>query len=241
MGIGFVFIIYLIILAILLVPATALCAGIGYFLARKSSRKIKRTVILTACSLPMTGCVYLIGCIIIIGIVGLASGRDVGFGGFEIPLHNHYHWSAIDTPESADIYDQNDQRATDGKGNFFVDQTDRNAFANVLELQEEGNWLAGAYGSHDSRFDNPPGKQVPDHWFLFNTRTHQRVDARSEADLQAAATSQRLHFHMQSSDAFYSTHRYTWVDGIAVILLLIPPVSGIIFLWKRIRKLLRTG
>ncbi|MCE0523775.1 MAG: hypothetical protein LV480_12785 [Methylacidiphilales bacterium] len=240
MGIGFVFLIYLVILAVLVVPAIAICAGLGYFLVRKSSRRIRRIIVLTACVLPVVGCIYLVGCIIIMAIVGLATGRDVGFGdGFDIPLHNHYRWSAIDTTDSAEVYDREDRRATDGQGGTHIEEDNRNAFANVLELQEEGDWLAGAYGSHDSRFDNPSGKQVADHWFLFNTRTHQRVDASSETELQAAATAQGLHLHMQSSDAFYSSHRLTWIDGIAVIILLIPPVGGIIFLWKRTRKLIR--
>jgi hypothetical protein len=238
-GIGFVFLIYLVVLAVLLVPAVAICAGLGYFFVRKSRKKIKGIVVLTACVLPVVSGIYLVGCIIVMAIVGLASGRDVGFGdGFDLPLHNHYHWSAIDETDSAEVYDQEDRRATDG-GDTHIEEDDRNAFANVLELQEEGDWLAGAYGSHDSRFDNPPGNQVPDHWFLFNTRTHQRVDAKSETELQADAVAKGFHLHMQSSGAFYSSHRLTPIDAIAAIILLIPPAGGIFFLWKRMRKLIR--
>lgn len=238
MGIGFVFLIYLVILGVLMVPAMALCGGVGYFVSRKRSKSVKRRVLITAVALSILGCVYLVGCIIVMAVVGLCTGRDVGFGdGFDLPLHNHYHWSAIDTTESADVYDLRDRRATDGEGDTHIENDNREAFANVLEFQEEGDWLAGAYASHDSRFDNPRGKLVPDHWFLFNTRTRQRVDADSETQLQAAAVAQGFQLHLQSSDAFYSSHRFNLIDVCVALLLLVLPVIGLYFIWAWMRKL----
>jgi hypothetical protein len=237
-GIGFVFLIYLVVLGVLLVPAMVLCGGVGYFLSRNRSKRVKRIVVVAAVGIPVLGCAYLVGCIIVMAVVGLATGRDVGFGdGFDLPLHNHYHWSAIDTTESANVYDLRDRRATDGEGDTHIESDNREAFANVLEFQEEGDWLAGTYASHDSRFDDPRGKLVPDHWFLFNTRTHQRIDADSETQLQAAAVAQRFQLHLQSSDAFYSSHRFKLVDGCVAMLLLFLPVVGLYFLWAWMKRL----
>jgi len=172
-------------------------------------------------------------------MVGLATGRDVGFGdGFDLPLDNHYHWSAIDDTDFAMIYDVRDKSASDGDS-IHIESDDRDAFDNVVELQEEGDWLAGAYVSEDES-KRLPGKKVPDCWFLFNTRTHQRLDAKSEDDLRADAAQQGIQLHMQSSDNFYSSHRFGWKDVVVVLMLLLPPPVGLFLLWKAARRALQT-
>jgi hypothetical protein len=241
-GIGFVLLIYLIVLAILVVPAVLVGGCIGYWLSRKSGSSIKRRFILGGILLPIIGAMYAVGCLIVLAAIGLATGRDVGFGdGFDVPLHNHYHWMAIDEPDSADVYDTRDVRATDGSGDVHVEPENRDAFANVLELQEEGDWLAGAFGTHNARFNQPRGAQVADRWFLFNTRTHERIDAGSEEQLRQAAAAKGFVLRLQSSERFYSSRRWSSVDGVVLLVLSAFPVLVIGWLWREARRLLRNA
>lgn len=241
MGIGFVFIVYMFFLAVLTVPAIFVCAGIGYFIARRAGNRVRRAFVIVGGLLPIAGAMYVTFCIVFMAVVGLATGRDVGFGdGFDLPLHNHYHWSAIDTTVSAEVYDVQDKVATDGNGDTHIEPDDKNAFSNVLKFQEEGDWIAGAYGSHDNRFDDPSSPNVADHWFLFNTRTHQRFDAKNEEELKSDALAKGVSLHLQSSDTFYSSRRLGWIDLLAGLSLLIPPGALVIYLWKKGRAVLRS-
>ena len=240
MGVGFVFIIYLFFLAVLTVPAVFVCAGIGYFTARRAGNRVRRRFLIIGGLLPFAGTIYVTFCIVFMAIVGLVTGRDVGFGdGFDLPLHNHYHWSAIDTTDSAEVYDVQDKTATDGNGDTHIEPDDKNAFSNVRKFQEEGDWIAGAYMSQES-FDSPGSQDVPDHWFLFNTRTHERIDARNEDELRNDASAKGIMLRLQASDAFYSSHRLSWIDLSAGLLLLIPPVAFACYLWKKGRAMLRS-
>ena len=158
----------------------------------------------------------------------------MGFGdGFELKLHNGYHFSAIDTPESACVYrDNHDEFSTCGNG--------PGSFYQILALQEYGDWLAGAF---DGTTDVHPfaDQQKADHWFLFNTRTGERVDASSEADLRAKAAAQGVQLALMPSADFYGAHRFHAYDVLVALLLLTPGVLACLWLFKKARHMLRDG
>jgi hypothetical protein len=153
---------------------------------------------------------------------GSATDRDFGFGdGFDIPLSNGYHWSAIDITEVATI-----------SSKYSV------VFENVLSLQQHGDWLAGSYLStlDRTKFDMP---WKPDHWFLFNTRTHEYLNASDEEDLANLAKAHHFALELEPSANFYTHHRYRWYDAAFAMLLFIPGLIVIIRCWQRGKQMLK--
>jgi len=229
-GIGFVFLIYLIVLAVLAVPGMLVCGSIGYFLTRRRSASVRRSFVIGGALLPLAGAAYAVFGIIVMAVAGLIGGGDVGFGdGYDVPLRNHYHWSAIDEPTVAEVYDTGDRDATDN-GDTHIEPDDRNAFSNVLQFQQDGDWLAGSYDSDQAQLDSR--KMKSDRWFLFNTRTHERVDVSSEDELRRAAAANGVPLRLQSSEDFYASHHLTWTDGVVASLLLAGAVLALAFLWR---------
>jgi hypothetical protein len=226
MGVAFVFMLGLIFLGALAIPA----AGVGAFMGRRLSLRapnLRRRFTIAGALLPFGAAAYVVFCVVAMAILGLSTGRDFGFGdGFDLPLHNGYRWSAIDEPVAACIYHGEPDEFT----NCGNDQ--RDSFYEVLSLQEDGDWLAGSF---DGRSYNsfPPATRQPDHWFLFNTRTHERQDASSEADLRVRAAQHGITLQLQSSSDFYSTHRYRWYDAMFVLLLLILGAVLALLVYKR--------
>jgi len=225
MGVAFVFLIYIVLAVCLAVPAGAVGAWIGGRIARKTDKKTKHTFRIAGIVLPFLAGGYLLAWVAGMSAFGIATGRDFGFGdGFEIPLHNGYHWSAIDEPTAACVYVNKDEFSACGS-----DQ--RNSFYEV-------DWLAGSFDGR-SYESFPPEDRQPDHWFLFNTRTHERVDAISEAELRQKAAQHGVALSLQSSADFYGSHRYHWYDFAIGLMLLLPGIAVMIWLYRKTRRMLR--
>ena len=238
MGVGFVFVIYVIAIGVVALPGMAVGAAIGRRLARHAPQEIRRKFSRAGAIIPVIGGLYLVCFIVAMAAFGLASGRDFGFGdGFDLPLNNGYHWSAIDITEVAAVYDLNDRKVAGGLGSYSIPSGYRNAFDNILSLQQHGDWLAGSFLSNlnHSQFDM---NWKPDHWFLFNTKTHERIDARDEAGLKTVAAEHGFAIRLESSPDFYSHHRYRWYDFGFALLLLAPAVFALIWLYRKARHLL---
>jgi hypothetical protein len=238
-GVGFVFIIYLVAIAVVVLPCMLICAASGRYLARHAKRKVRKKFTRAGAIIPVLGGLYLVAFIVLMAIFGSATGRDFGFGdGFDIPLNNGYHWSAIDITEVAAVYDLNDSRVAGSLGSYSIPSGYPTAFYNVLSLQQHGDWLAGSFllTLDRSKFDM---NWKPDHWFLFNTKTHERIDAQDQASLKTIAAEHGFSLHLESSPDFYSHHRYGWYDGIAALLLFMPGVFAVAWIYKKARYLLR--
>jgi hypothetical protein len=236
MGVAFVFIIYVFAIGVVALPCIAIGVGMGWWISRRSTQGVRRRFIMAGALLPLAGGCYVIGCIIALAIFGLATGRDFGFGdGFDVPLHNGYHWSAIDEPISACVYPGSAGDMSDKCGGSIVKP---NAFMDVLALQEQGDWLAGAYDSREEHFLYRE-QQRADRWFFFNTKTRERYETKDEASLARYASQHGFALQLESSSEFYGHHRYHWYDAVFALLLLVPPVFALLWLFKRARQLLR--
>jgi hypothetical protein len=231
MGIAFVFALYIIAVALFAVPAALGCAWVAGRIARRCDQRTRRIFRLAGAAFPFLAGGYLLAFVVAMGLFGVATGRDMGFGdGFELRLPNSYHFSAIDTPESACVYrDKRDEFTACGSG--------PGSFYQVLALQQDGDWLAGAFdGTTDA---HPfPDQQKADHWFLFNTRTGERVDANSEADLRTKAAARGVKLALVPAATFYSDHRFHAYDLLVALLLLAPGVLICLWLIKRAKMML---
>jgi hypothetical protein len=229
MGVAFVFVIYLVLIGCFALPGMAVGGWIGSRLSRGAAPEVRRRALRWGALLPLLGAAYLICFIVAMAAFGVTTHRDFGFGdGFLVPLHHGYELEAIDVPDSAFIYSR------DG-GSVNLSR-----FSNVLSLQQEGDWLAGAYGTHDSSF-NATGdrKQVADRWFLFNTRTTEQVDAASEDALRKVAKSRGVKLALVSSEQFYDSQRFRWYDFLVGLLLWVPAAIAALYLYKAVRRMRR--
>lgn len=236
MGVAFAFMLYIGFAIIVGLPLAALGALLGAQMAKGTPPSTKRLFKLTGAALPLCAGAYLLVWIVFMAILGLATGRDFGFGdGFDLPLHNGYHWSAIDEPLSACIYkgDMSDMSAACGLPN-----RNQGTFVDVLAIQEKENWIAGAYDSNEKHFLYQD-QQRADRWFLFNTKTDERIDAGNEPDLKQIASQHGLTLHLESSEKFYGHRRYRWYDALVGLLLFVPALIALVWLYKKARRLLR--
>lgn len=236
MGVAFVFLIYVVAVAVVSVPLMALAAWIGNRIARRSSAHTKKVFRLGGMLLPPVAGVYLLGCLVVMAMFGEFTGRDSGFGDdFELPLRNGYQWTAIDEPAAACVY-----RGSSADIGYYckLPNTNRDVFVDVLALQQHEDWLAGAFDGDVSHFLNPE-KQQSDHWFLFNSKTQERFDAQNEAALARLTAQHGFVLKLDSSSDFYSQHRYRWTDALVVFLLIAPAIAVTFWLRRKARKLLQ--
>jgi hypothetical protein len=234
-GSGFVFFFYLLFIGAITLPASVAGLALGWIITSRKSRRTRWLFRAGGLLLPIIGAIYLIGSILAMVLFGQLTDRDIGFGDqFTVPLRNHYEWNAINEPDSACIYDTRDRRAIGSEGNVHVESGDREAFSNVVQLQQRGDWLLGAYAK-----DPPPNDTAPiaDHWFLFNTKSHERVDVASEQELRSVAISHGLQLDLQASESFYANQRWNWRDGVALLILVAIPLVGLAVLLLKARKI----
>lgn len=180
--------------------------------------------------LPVVLMVLILVLFILLGGLGDLMGADLGFSDhFDLELNNGFRWEAIDTTTVAEIFDGSGlgpgESPAPGASNICIDNVDR--------LQESGEWLAG----HNLRVDE---NQEPEGWFLINTRSHVRMDAKDAADLAVKGIAMGLNVHLEPNPSFYAVHRFKWLDLLKIILwgtplLIIPTVvfRYFVILWNR--------
>jgi len=222
-----ILLIEMLVLAVLSVPVMGICAGLGWLITRKKSRRVRRIFIWGGVALPAVGVVYAIFAIVVLGLSDLVRGRDASFlDDSRIPLRDGYVWSMLRGPEIATINRyENGQVTTDG-------------FYNVRAFQFKGDWLAGAYNSNFLMGLTGPEPMKADHWFLFNIKTKQWLKPDSEAELRDAAAAKGFSLRLQSSEDFYRSHSSTPGFDLPSLVLLVPPLLGIYWVWGKGRRLL---
>jgi hypothetical protein len=161
------------------------------------------------------------------------AGWDLGFGDrFDLPLHNGYHFTAQDTTTDAVIYDFD--RTNDGSWDSIGDGPD--TVWNVRQLQEHGDWLAGYCSANGAFILNGNGGTG---WFLFNTRTGDRVDVASEDALRADATAKGFSLQLQSTSDFYFDRSFSVVDVLKLLAEVLLPFGVGVLWWRLTRWFLR--
>ena len=141
---------------------------------------------------------------------------------FEVPLPNGYQWLAIDMTDRAAI-------VSPGSGSVFDD---------VVQMQQHGDWLAGAYDSRPDHY-GLPDDVVPDHWFLFNTRDHRIVVAASVQELAELARQQGFTLRPEPSSQFYGERRWRWHDVAIGLTLMMPGAAALLVLYRKAKASLR--
>jgi amino acid transporter len=218
MGIGFDFLVYVIVMGFLLIPVLVILVSAGYFLSRKKSQLVRRSILRWCIALPFLGVIYAILCIILFATFSVFTGRDPGFGdSYLISLPNNYVFTAIDNLDECRIGPQ-------GYQDYNWERDDPIAFDRVYSLQVSGDWLAGTYGGGKS--------------FIFNTKTHERFTFfMNNKLLREAANKHGFDLNLESCDVFYLYHRYTFIDLCLIGVILIPPVMFANFLFRRLFRL----
>lgn len=197
--------------------------AIGFLIVRKKSKRVKIVSVMTGVLLPIIGMLSLIDFFFVMVIAGTNFERNFIFiDRFDVPLHNNYQWTAFEEMDNGVVI--YNKVGTDG-GVLNLIPNDE-AFWNVLEIQEQGDWLAGSISNNSSQ------EQKPDDWFLFNTRTHQNIGATSEQELRVDAAEKGIQLHLQPCREFYLSRHFSWVAVLEIILLLVLPVIGLGLLWK---------
>lgn len=234
MGIAFVFLLYIVFLIAACVPLVLTGLGVAAALSRGQYSGLRRRLLLGGALLPVLGCGYIAFCILAMAGFGLLTNRDVGFGdGYELPLHNGYRIVAIDTLDSAYV----GPASMFASGVFGLREGQRDAFGEVVALQEEGDWIALGWDGRPFDAADAFRKPIADRWALFNTRTKARVDVTSEIQLQSQLARRGMHPQLQTTEQFYNHRRYRWYDALALVALAVPPLVVLVLTLKTVKRM----
>jgi len=156
--------------------------------------------------------------------------RDAGLGdAWRTPLPNGYAILMIDTTDEGWVYSP----ATQSDG--AVAQQD-DAVSAVSKLQVAGRYILGEIGGVDAETGTP---KRPSSYFLVDTAVRRVRGFPDMEALRAAARPLGVSPGFVPIDDVYLRYRYTWFDGLALALLLMPPGTAFLFLawWvRRLRK-----
>lgn len=220
MGPLFVLMLWAVIAGVLSLLGGAVCAGIAAFLTRGVTVGRRRAIVLAA-FFPVAvarwaGTIFVV--LSIVNVVVLA--RDFGIGDtWYTPLPNGYTLAMMDEPTSADLCPTSGLDVCPQGGDLD----------GITRLQLAGPYMLGqAIG------------ETGETYFLFDTRTRQRDDYASEADLAAAARRRRIALALRPVFDIYRAFRFTWVDGLAAATALGVPflvaLGGLIWLVRLQRR-----
>jgi hypothetical protein len=222
-GIGFVLIVWVVIGSVLAAIGALALWGLAGYLTRQAKQPRGRLLSFAAAlpflSLAWAAIVFVFQATINVAVLH----RDIGIGdAFECPLPDGYALAFIDTTEIGTVYKNNTE----------------NGVRNVRFLQLAGPYIVAA---SDSKALDHFGRQTAavDTYFLIDTRNGRRSQFTDMAALRLAA--ERLHITVSLLPVgdLYSKYRFTWFDAFAAILLIVPPMLGVVWLFRWMLQLRR--
>lgn len=229
MGLGFVLFIWLALgVVAACIGAVVLVVGMLLF-RRKLGKTFWRSALLVAAfpfaCLAWAGIVFVAQAI----INGVVLGRDPGIGdGFWCPLPNGYAISAIDTTDTALVYNP---KTSSASGEIKMRQ---DAVPDVNRMQVEGRYIFAAV---DGDTFNGLGRNARKGYYLLDTKAMVREDFKSETELAAAAAKLGIALNLKSMYWNYGHFRFTWFDVSVLVVLLAGPLVGLLLLVQLLRRM----
>ena len=232
MGIGFVLITWAVIGSILAVVGALTLRFVAALITRGANSN-RRRLLRTALAFPFA-CLVWAGSVFVFQTVinVVVLHRDMGLGdGFDCPLPNGYALTFIDVTDIGTVYNP--------KNHPVWSEVRENRVDNVRLMQ-----LAGPYilGGADSKYFEHLGQEskAVDSYFLLDTRNATRTDFQTYSQVYDAARQRKIQLQLVPIDSLYSKYRFTWFDALAGILLVGPPLVGMMLLARWALKLKKT-
>jgi hypothetical protein len=233
MGLGIVLLLWLVVGAVLTAIGAAALAGTTALLTRGVANG-RRKVIIAAALLPFV-CLCWAGAIFVFQALvneGLLH-RDLGLGDtWHAPLPNGYQIMMIDVTDQGWVYNPKTQ-----PGSGVGERED--AVADVRDVQVAGRYILGAA---DSKGFEHLGKDINqvDTYFLLDTQLGNQTRFQSYDALRHKALELGIEPNLQPINTVYSKFRFSWFDVFAGILFCLPPIVGVLVLFRWIVRLRRT-
>ncbi len=219
MGIGFVLLVYTVVLTGAATAGAAVLGHVSYRLTRNSKAVVVSAVF------PFLCVAFAAGWFVIYAAVNSeVFHRDAGLGdSWETPLPNGYALMMIDTTDQGTVYNPKTQ---DGSGS--VSSKDDAVFG-VRQLQVSKNLIFGARDSKSfEHFDQE--SNVVDAYFELNTDKITHTEFKSLDELKRQAASEGVTLQLREFDSVFGDFRNTWFDWLAGAVLLLSPTIGFFFL-----------
>jgi hypothetical protein len=103
----------------------------------------------------------------------------------------------------------------------------------------QGRFLAGSADTQLSKHFGQPGTPV-DKFFVIDTDSNRLTDFGSQQELGDWTIADGFRLKLEPIADFYVRYRWTWFDGLAVALLLLPPILGLGLLSRAVLHARRT-
>jgi hypothetical protein len=138
----------------------------------------------------------------------------------------------IDVSDQGVVYNPK----TQGRDGSVGDQND--AVSGVVKLQIAGTKI---FGSRDSRsFEHFADQPVVDGYFVLDTLSGTHTNFGDEAALREEALRSGTRLNLEPISNLYNRYRFTWFDGLAGLLLILPILLGIGLLFREAIRLRRS-
>lgn len=205
MGLGFVVLIWFFFGASLAVVLSIIFVLVSFFRSRKERDGSPWKRFFLIGSAPFLFLFYFLVMFVIYAIWCFSFRQvDPGIGdGWSVPIANGYRIEMIDVPDKAWIYDQ--------KGHDIL--------SGVLLVRQEGSYLFGKSENGYFFLKTASGE-------LEYPISIQRIEAVQNS---AGIMETKL---FQTVNEFYMNKRWTWLDGLALILIFFPALVGSFFFGK---------
>ena len=231
MGIGFVLLVFT-VLGLIAASIGAIVMVVGLAGFRRRLGKNYRQAVSFVLAYPFA-CLAWAGVVFIFQatVNGALLGRDPGISdGFWCPLPNGYAISAIDTTDTALVYNP---KTSSGSGEIKLTA---DSVPDVRQMQVADRYILAAAESNAWKTFGTPSESV-DQFFLLDTQNRRQVRYSTQTDLGDAAAKLGIVLKLQTMGWNYRHYRFTWFDAFAGLVLVTGLLVGFVFLVRSVRKL----
>lgn len=158
--------------------------------------------------------------------------RDLGAGDtWHAPLPNGYQIQMIDVTDQGWVYNPKSQPDS-------IVHSKEDAVSGVRELEISGRYILG--GTDSKAFEHLGDGEGPvDGYFVLDTELGKRREFRSYEALRQNALQLGIDPQLKPISDVYAKYRFSWFDVFAGLLLILPPIAGLLLLGCWIVRLRR--
>jgi hypothetical protein len=157
---------------------------------------------------------------------------------WQAPLPNGYAVLLIDEKHDGTVFNPRTHFSSSSNSEIHPDGTD--AVSGVRVIQVAGNKILGGAGPL-GQYSSPEAQNRVDNYFLLDTEAHTRANFDTFDALTRASQAFGVEPHLEPLYRVYKRYRFTWFDGFAIVLFLVPVLGVGLFLARRVSRLRKSA
>jgi hypothetical protein len=239
MGIGLAFVSWC-VKGTILATALAVLAGVLTAVSVPRGRPRRTRLILWTCVFPFACLAWFLAIFVFQAYVNESVFyRDPRVGHiWQAPLPNGYAVLLIDEKHDGTVFNPRTHFSSSANSEIHPDGPD--AVSGVRVIQIAGNKILGGAGPL-GQYSSPAAQNRVDYYFLLDTEAHTRTNFETYEALTRASQALGVEPHLEPLYRVYKRYRFTWFDGFALALCLVPILGVGLLLARRVWRLRKSG